>query len=98
MSNRNCLVYSPVHGTPTLLALASTKSESFVFVALTALKTRGKSPVLKEPAPANVLDELLGERMIESPKCTMELGPTLSIFTLPTIAGIVLSPLRKDTL
>jgi hypothetical protein len=84
--------------TPTLLAFASTRSESFVFVELTEFSTRGKSPVLKEPAPANVLDELLGDKISESPIWTMEPVPTLSIFTCPTIAGIVLTPLRMDTL
>jgi hypothetical protein len=69
-----------------------------VFVELTEFSTRGKSPVLKEPAPANVLDELLGDKISESPIWTMEPVPMLSIFICPTIAGIVLTPLRMDTL
>jgi hypothetical protein len=91
------LIDRPAHTSPTLLAFASTISESFVFVELSEFTTRGKSPVLKEPAPANVFDELLGDKISESPIWMMELGPTLSIFTCPTIAGIVLTPLRMDT-
>jgi hypothetical protein len=51
--------------------------------------TRAKSPVLNDPAPAKVFEELVGARIMESPKCTIQLGPTLSILTFPIIAGIV---------
>jgi hypothetical protein len=67
LPNANGLMDRPAHTAPTLLAFASTRSESFVFVELTEFSTRGKSPVLKEPAPANVLDELLGDKISESP-------------------------------
>jgi hypothetical protein len=60
-----------------------------VFVALMALFVNGKSPVLNEPAPANVLALLDGDRKIESPICTMELGPTLTILKFPTMEGMV---------
>jgi hypothetical protein len=51
--------------------------------------TRAKSPVLNDPAPAKVFEELVGARIMESPKFTIELGPTLSILTFPIMAGIV---------
>jgi hypothetical protein len=53
---------------------------------------RGKSPVLNEPAPAKVLEELVGAMINESPKWTTELDPTLMILTFPTIDGIVDPP------
>jgi hypothetical protein len=46
------------------------------------------SPVLNEPAPAKVFEELVGETIKVSPICTTELGPTLNILIFPTMAGI----------
>jgi hypothetical protein len=58
-----------------------------------ALLVLGKSPVLKDPAPAKVFEELFGESWTASPIWTIELGPTLTILKLPTIAGIGQAPL-----
>jgi hypothetical protein len=59
-----------------------------VFVALTALLEFAKLPVRKEPEPAYVLEVLWGAIETASPNWTIELEPTLTILTKPTIAGI----------
>jgi hypothetical protein len=88
-----------VHPDPTFVAGESNKSGSFVLVALIALFVTGKSPVLKDPAPAYVLEELFGDRNTESPIWTIELGPTARILKDPTMEGIGLTSFcRLDSL
>jgi hypothetical protein len=65
-----------------------------VFVLLISCLVPDRSPVTNEPAPANVFDVLLGLIWYVSPKFTIELGPTVMIFTLPTIDGMV-DPSRR---
>jgi hypothetical protein len=64
----NLLIHGYIHAVPALLTELSTASGSFVFVALIPLLETGKSPVLKEPEPVNILEELVGDRNTESPK------------------------------
>jgi hypothetical protein len=63
-------------------------SGSMVLVALIALFVIIKSPVLKEPAPENVLEELVGDTFNESPKLIIP-PSTLLIVTGPTMDGMV---------
>lgn len=87
LMNDNTLMNRQIH-VPTRSAVESTTSGSFVFVALTPVLDCGKSPVMKEPDPANVFVVLVGLSTRESPIWTIELGPTVKIFMFPTMDGI----------
>jgi hypothetical protein len=90
--NGDLLVNIPLDHTtplfPTVLLEESLTSGSFVLVALTALFVRDKSPVTNDPAPAYVLEVLLGLFCNVSPNCTIAPEPTLNILTAPTMDGI----------
>lgn len=86
------LMNSQSHPDPTFAEEESTKSGSLVFVALIPMLVNGRSPVMKEPAPANVFEVLTGDRKTASPNWTIAPVSTLIIFTFPTMEGTDLTP------